>query len=50
MPTSLIDNEENLSAGIDRFIVFNRYTIFLCLTYELVILSQVGNVIYMIFA
>ncbi|KAK6102703.1 Sugar transporter family protein [Brugia pahangi] len=50
MPTSLIDNEEKLSAGIDRFIVFNRYTMFLCLTYELVILSQVGNVIYMIFA
>uniref|UniRef100_A0A0R3S0M7 MFS domain-containing protein n=1 Tax=Elaeophora elaphi TaxID=1147741 RepID=A0A0R3S0M7_9BILA len=51
MSKSLIDNEEaNLSPGIDRFIVFNRYTIFLCLTYELVIVSQVGNVIYMIFA
>ncbi|KAL4003457.1 Sugar transporter family protein [Acanthocheilonema viteae] len=52
MPRSLIDNdkEANLSEGIDRFITFNRYTIFLCLTYELVILSQVGNVIYMLFA
>ncbi|EFO18874.2 hypothetical protein LOAG_09617 [Loa loa] len=50
MTRSLIGSEVNLSKGIDRFIVFNRYTIFLCLTYELVILSQVGNVIYMIFA
>uniref|UniRef100_A0A915Q431 Major facilitator superfamily (MFS) profile domain-containing protein n=1 Tax=Setaria digitata TaxID=48799 RepID=A0A915Q431_9BILA len=47
MPKSLTDENTN---GIDRFIVFNRYTIFLCLTYELVILSQVGNVIYMLFA
>ncbi|CAG9530368.1 unnamed protein product [Cercopithifilaria johnstoni] len=50
MARSLINNEANLSEGIDRFIIFNRYTIFLCITYELVIISQVGNVIYMLFA
>ncbi|VDM93946.1 unnamed protein product [Onchocerca ochengi] len=50
MPKSLTDDEGKIAQGIDRFIVFNRYTIFLCLTYEFVILSQVGNIIYMIFA
>ncbi|KAM3722730.1 Uncharacterized protein ACO02O_06041 [Dirofilaria immitis] len=50
MPNAVINDKANLAEGIDRFIVFNRYTIFLCFTYELAILSQVGNVIYMMFA
>ncbi|VDK85767.1 unnamed protein product [Litomosoides sigmodontis] len=50
MSPTPIDVEADVSVGIDRFITFNRYTVFLCVTYEFVILSQVGNVIYMLFA
>ncbi|VDN04452.1 unnamed protein product [Thelazia callipaeda] len=50
MPDSLVDDNDTILKGIDKFIGFNRYTLFLCLAFELVILSQAGNVIYLIFA
>lgn len=42
--------EEIPLSGVDRYMVFNRYTLFLCFTFELVILSQIANVAYLMFA
>uniref|UniRef100_A0A914ZPW5 Major facilitator superfamily (MFS) profile domain-containing protein n=1 Tax=Parascaris univalens TaxID=6257 RepID=A0A914ZPW5_PARUN len=43
------ENKGNSKGRIDELITFNRYVLFLCFTYELVIIAQVGNLASMIF-